>query len=282
MVGDATAKSILTTCFCFLAFHRPTSPLLFKFMFTTLMIGNDAQSCDTIRGTIEEFCRDIEFHGMATDLRNAPTRGNNAPDLIFWDSQGNLAARHVAADSFPSGVINVLLLDQPLPARPTGARTIWASVHTCLYKPLQVPDLLITLSNGKSMVELRKAFQNQQDILERIMERQNNPEIVGIPTEEGMEFLPAKEIVRCEGLNKYTMILTRDNAQLVSSYNIGEFAKILHAYGFFSPHKSHLINLRCIRRLTNENQIVLHDGSQVPLSRRRKLEFVQRFRGENG
>jgi two-component system, LytTR family, response regulator len=93
-----------------------------------------------------------------------------------------------------------------------------------------------------------------------------------------MDFLPASDIVRCEGLNKYTLIVTTQKTQLLSSYNIGEFAKTLQLYGFFSPHKSHLINLRCIRRLTVENQIILYDGSQVPLSRRRRLEFIQRFR----
>lgn len=81
-------------------------------------------------------------------------------------------------------------------------------------------------------------------------------------------------------MNKYTMILTTDNRRIVSSYNIGEFAKLLFIYGFYAPHKSHLINLRWIKKLTIENQIILQDGSSVPLSRRRKCEFVQRFRGD--
>jgi hypothetical protein len=256
------------------------SPSLSNFMFSTLLIGNDTCTCDIIRGTIEHFCRDVSFRGMISDLSSVPDRGSSAPDLIFWDAEGSLAERHLSADAFPREAINVLLLNPLTHALAGDQRPTLASVHACLYKPLQVSDLLITLLNGRSFVELRRAFQHQQEMLSQILERQNNPGIVGIPMENGMEFLPARSIVRCEGLNKYTMIITDQKGQLVSSYNIGEFHKLLHQHGFFAPHKSHLINLRCIRRLTNENQIVLQDGSLVPLSRRRRMEFVQRFRAE--
>ncbi len=246
------------------------------------MIGNDTVACDTIRSAIQQFCSDVEFRCLSSEAGEALTTNTPVPDLIFWDAAGNLASRHVEADTFPSGSLNVLLIDETLPARAVGAGANWASVHNCLRKPLQVADLLITLSNGRSLVELRRALLQQQVLLHNIMARQINPGIVGIPTEDGMEFLPAQEILRCEGLNKYTKIVTNRQGSIISSYNIGEFAKMLQTFGFFACHKSHLINLRCIKRLTIENQIILHDGSCVPLSRRRRLEFVQRFRGDGG
>lgn len=246
-------------------------------MFTTLLIGEDAKACDAIQGAIAQYCRDIVFQGMTPAPKAAS--GQDLADLIFWDARGQAATQHAAQDSFPSTAINVLLLDEPLPAQTgTADGHAWSSVHTCLYKPIRVPELLIALSNGRSLLELRRAFQSQQRALERIIERQNNPGIVGIPTEEGLELMPASDIMRCEGLNKYTMIVTTNKERLISSYNIGEFCKILQMFGFFSAHKSHLVNLRCVRRLTNENQLVLHDGSLVPLSRRRRLDFLQRFR----
>ena len=248
-------------------------------MLTTLMIGNDEQTRNKIFGTIRHYCRDVEFCGMAHspgEIR--PEKGKN-PDLIFWDSKAKLAIEHIENNSFPKDLINVLLLDQPLAPEPSISNAFEA-VNTFLYKPIKVPDLLITLGNGRNLIEMRRTLQSQQRILEAIQMRQNNPGIVGIPTEDGMEFLPASEILRCEGMNKYTLIITKENQRIVSSYNIGEFAKLLHGFGFYAPHKSHLINLRWIQRLTTENQIILKDGASIPLSRRRKCEFVQRFRGD--
>lgn len=243
------------------------------------MIGNDEQTRNKIFGTIRQYCRDVEFCGMAPSPKEIEERSGKQPDLIFWDAKAKLAMEHIARDSFPQDMINVLLLDNPIP-QSIGSKAKFESVSTFLYKPIQTPELLITLGNGKNLIEMRRTLMAQQKILEKIQARQNNPGIIGIPTEEGIEFLPATEIMRCEGMNKYTMILTTNSRKIVSSYNIGEFAKLLHIYGFYAPHKSHLINLRWIKRLTVENQIMLQDGSSVPLSRRRKCEFVQRFRGD--
>ena len=134
------------------------------------------------RSTIERFCLDIKFHGMATDFMRMPVQGIQDPDLIFWDAEGTFAEQHVDSDSFPTKAINVLLLDKPLSSNLISSRSTWVTVNTCLYKPLQVPDLLIALSNGRSLLELRRALEDQKALLGKILERQSNPGMVGIPT----------------------------------------------------------------------------------------------------
>lgn len=99
--------------------------------------------------------------------------------------------------------------------------------------------------------------------------------LIGIPTMEGIEFLYSSEIIRCEGLQKCTRIVTIRKSNMVSSYCIGEFRKLLDAHGFFSCHKSHLINLMHVRKLTREGFIFLSDNIAVPLARRKKMEFLQ-------
>lgn len=101
------------------------------------------------------------------------------------------------------------------------------------------------------------------------------PSLIGIPTTDGMEFLKAKEIIRCEGMQRLTKVFTV-NGTILSSYNIGEFCKLLCPFGFFSPHKSHLINLQYLRSYYIDGVITLRDGSQAPLARRRKEAFLER------
>jgi two-component system, LytTR family, response regulator len=98
--------------------------------------------------------------------------------------------------------------------------------------------------------------------------------LVGIPTMEGMEFLYAHEIIRCEGLQKCTRVISTRKHNIVSAYNIGEFRKLLEEYGFFSCHKSHLINLMHVNRYTREGFVFLTDNAAVPLARRKRLEFL--------
>ncbi len=101
--------------------------------------------------------------------------------------------------------------------------------------------------------------------------------LFGIPTIGGMEFLKAKEIIRCEGMQRLTKVYTVEGV-LLSSYNIGEFCRLLCHCDFFSPHKSHLINLQFLRSYNHDGVITLRDGSQAPLARRRKQAFLERVR----
>ena len=98
--------------------------------------------------------------------------------------------------------------------------------------------------------------------------------MIGIPTMEGIDFIHMYEIVRCEGLQKCTRIVCTLKSNLISSYNIGEFRKLLEEHGFFSCHKSHLINLMHVRKFTREGFVFLSDNTAIPLARRKRLEFL--------
>jgi len=102
-------------------------------------------------------------------------------------------------------------------------------------------------------------------------------QVLGIPTIEGYEFIPINKIIKCEGLQSYTRIITDYRKDIISSNNIGELKKKLTPFGFFSPHKSHIISLKKIRKYSKDGVIFLDDGSNVPLARRRKCEFFKKI-----
>lgn len=103
------------------------------------------------------------------------------------------------------------------------------------------------------------------------------PSLIGIPTVNGMEFLKPKEIIRCEGMQRLTKVFTAGGT-IISSYNIGEFCKLLCPSGFFSPHKSHLINLHYLRSYCHDGIITLRTGARIPLARRRRDAFLMLVR----
>lgn len=57
----------------------------------------------------------------------------------------------------------------------------------------------------------------------------------GIPTLEGYDFIRVRDIIRCKGLERCTQIVTVERSNIVSSYNIGEFVRLLEPFGLFSP-----------------------------------------------
>lgn len=103
--------------------------------------------------------------------------------------------------------------------------------------------------------------------------------LVGIPTIECMEFIDTEKIIRCEGLQKCTLIVTTEKTDIISSYNLGKFADLLKENGFFQCHRSHLINLKFVKKYTREGYIIFNASSKpVPLARRRKSDFLNQIK----
>lgn len=85
--------------------------------------------------------------------------------------------------------------------------------------------------------------------------------------------MKGEEIIRCEGMQRLTKVITADGS-IISSYNIGEFCILLKGWGFFLSPKSHLINLNFLRNYDTEGVFTLRDESSVPLARRRREAFM--------
>ncbi|HHH52031.1 MAG TPA: LytTR family transcriptional regulator, partial [Bacteroidetes bacterium] len=74
---------------------------------------------------------------------------------------------------------------------------------------------------------------------------------------------------------KLTGIYFVNRKRMVSSYSIGKFRKLLDNHNFFSPHKSHLINMNHVKKYLREGVIEMIDGSSVPVAKRKKSEFLE-------
>jgi two-component system, LytTR family, response regulator len=146
-----------------------------------------------------------------------------------------------------------------------------------IVKPVKHDDLVYAVNHAIQNIKRKEEYLRNKQLVDQLTSHFGNVKILGIPTLEGFEFLHIEDIVRCEGLQKCTRIITTEKTDLISSYNLGEFCRILEPHGFFSPHKSHLINMKYISKYNREGSIILFDGSHVPVSKRRKRDFLTRF-----
>lgn len=126
-----------------------------------------------------------------------------------------------------------------------------------------------------------KDYRKCREFLLRSRTRGAQEDTIGIPTHEGYEFIPINKIICCSGLQKYTDVISGGNKRIVSSYNIGEFRKMLQPYGFFAPHKSFLINLSRVVHYHKEGTLTMMDGHHIPLARRRKDSFLKTIKKDS-
>lgn len=144
-----------------------------------------------------------------------------------------------------------------------------------LIKPVKENHFSTAVNNAVSKINEKKENTMNKLLVEKYLKQSSNEDVIGIPTIEGLEFISINDIIRCEGLQKCTRVISIEKTDLISSYNLGEFRKMLEPFGFYSPHKSHLINLRYIRKYHREGNILMINNSYVPVAKRKKREFLK-------
>jgi len=150
-----------------------------------------------------------------------------------------------------------------------------SSANGYFLKPLKAEEIIDTVGIVEEGLSKREKDSSQKEnpFVKRVALFPEN--IISIPTMEGLDFIPVKEIIRCEGFQRCTRIVTIDRSDILSSYPIGFFKKRLEEHLFYLTHKSHLINLSHIRKYLKEGSIKMTDGTFVPVSKRRKSDFLR-------
>jgi two-component system LytT family response regulator len=135
-----------------------------------------------------------------------------------------------------------------------------------LLKPIDPEDLRQTIDRYlDSSRHMPPAYEN---LLYNIEQNDPSKFRLTIPTTDGTHYLDPKEIIRCEADGNYTHFYMLDNRYILASRPIGFYGGLLPEPNFIRCHKSSLVNRYFISTI-NDKEMILSDGSVVPISRRR-------------
>ena len=143
-----------------------------------------------------------------------------------------------------------------------------------LVKPIEIDELKIAIEKVEARIEQSSQAAQNRVFLENLKRANHSSRTIGIPSVEGIDFIPIADIFYLEAIDRYTKVIAADNREILSSYSIGEFLKLLGDSLFFQCHRSFIINLDKIVKYHKEGVIHLSDGMTVPLARRRKEAFL--------
>jgi two-component system, LytTR family, response regulator len=102
-----------------------------------------------------------------------------------------------------------------------------------------------------------------------------------IPTLKGFVVLKLEDIVVCEAEKNYTIIHLQNRKSITVSRSLVEYEKSLEGAGFLRVHRTYLINLQhvCEYHRGEGGIVIMSNGAEVEISRRRKDEFLSNIKG---
>lgn len=150
-----------------------------------------------------------------------------------------------------------------------------------LLKPICVEELRSAIERHIEKVKEKNARPSHV-LLDNLMDNIKKKEIkdfrLAVPSSEGVFFFMLDEILRLEADKNYTSIHLVGKRPFVSSKTLKHFDEMLADFNFIRTHKSHLVNSRYIKQVSHNSQyVLLSDGSQVEVSRRKKEEVQQQL-----
>lgn len=241
-------------------------------MIKSILVDNVRDDIFSLESMISREYPNIHICETASTLKEADNFIQVfSPELVFINIQLPLNSGYNLLEYFSDANYQIIFMTNE---KEFNLDAINCSACGYLTKPLQKKHLDTAVN--KAILRINEKHDNIQNkiLLEKYLRFLSDNEVFGIPTIDGLEFISIKEIICCEGLQKCTRVITKEKTDIISSYNLGEFRKILEPYGFYSPHKSYLINLKLMRKYYKEGNILMINDIYIPVAKRKKKDFI--------
>jgi len=240
--------------------------------YTTIIIDDEPKLQKVLQLKLEKYCPQIQVLGCANNAKAGYTLINQKkPDILFLDISMPEETGFELLDYFDTFTFEIIFA--------TGfseyaIEALRLSAVDYLLKPVRTKLLVQAVKRAIDRIEARADLKRYKVLKQNLNNSGSSKNKIAIPGLDNYQFVEVANIIRCEGWDNYTKIHLVNGEVLISSYAIGVIKDLLTSHNFYSTHKSHFINVDEIATYRKEGTLVLSDGSEVPVSRRKRKEFV--------
>lgn len=236
----------------------------------TIIIDDELDSLELLQYKIAEYCPGLEIIGAT----QSPEEGQNLittlmPDVVFLDVEMPRMNGFRLLNELSPIMFEVIFTTAYSHYAIDAVRV---SAFDYLTKPISIQDLENCV--GRLMTKFEQHTEKKKQTSNM---RSMEESIIVIPTSESIEFVKVSDIIFLEASSNYTNIIMKQNKKLMISKNLGEYEQMLIHYHFMRTHNSVLINLAQVVKFVRDEggSILMSDGSSVPISRRKRDEFME-------
>ncbi len=251
----------------------------------TLIVDDEAHARENLGYLVKHFCPELELIGTAGDVVQAEKLTLElSPQLVFLDI------------SMPAGIEGFHLLDRlrkkdlqvvfVTAFREYAQQALEANAIEYLLKPVDSDDLVKTV---KRVIKTRKLMDEdplQKDIYLRSLEnlvstmiRRMKQQEITVNHGSGYTIVDPSAIMYLATEGHHTCIVFRDGKMCTDWRPISVYDEVLNKDHFFRIHKSHIINLSCLKQIASVEVpcVVMENDATLPVARQRLGELAHRF-----
>jgi len=237
-----------------------------------IIVEDEKKGQEILSSLILKYCTDVEIVGVADNAEDAYLLINKAkPDVVFLDIEmpkGNGFYLLEKFDNINFQIIFTTAYDN------YAIKAIKYHALDYLLKPIDIDELKQAVENVKKALLKPDNTKYIDFLATRKLDFENR---LGLPVKDGILYIQVADIIRIESDGSYSTIYLTESQKHVVSKNLKEYEDVLPVKEFFRVHKSHLINIKKVKKYVRQDGyfVEMEDGSQVEIARRKKDEFLQ-------
>jgi len=237
-----------------------------------LIIDDEPGAREVLYEMVCLYTPEIKVVGMGGDVEEAVKLvKKHKPELIFLDV--------VMPGNYGFTLLEKLAPNAPAVIFTTAhdrfaLRAMKMAALDYLLKPIH-PDEL-TQAVEKAVVKKNMEGTRKKLSVFRANQQSADPQLV-LPTPDGHMLARLSEIVFFQVEKKLVKVRLNNREEYLITLNIGELDEILSTFGFFRPHRSYLVNLKTVKKLTRSLELEIEGDSYLPLAQGKKDMFLKQF-----
>lgn len=248
-----------------------------------LIIDDEKLARKNLAMLLGEYCPEIEVVGEADGKESAKNKiAELKPDVLFLDirmpseSEGLDLLNEIENKDF-FVVFVTAFKDYAL-------RAFNASAVHYILKPIDIDDLKNAV---EKLVTAKRIFQEDptnfityfnslKNLSDALVHNKKNNQVV-ISHSKGLKIVEDDSITHLDANGNCTTIYFNDNTRYLDTRTLKIYEGLLDSNKFFRIHKSHIINLSCLKEFISEDGffVVLKNGVKLPVARNRTSEFTK-------
>ncbi|OMP79821.1 MULTISPECIES: LytTR family DNA-binding domain-containing protein [unclassified Chitinophaga] len=248
----------------------------------TIIVDDERLSRSVLKLLLEKHCPSVTVVAVCADGLSALEAINKyQPELLFLDVEmpGLNGFEVINACGHINTAIIVTTSHEEY-----ALQAIRHNVVDFLMKPILRDDLQDAVDKAlvrqAHLTEKGKSLTRSGNNLELLHQQLHPGERLGLPSPEGVRMILVKDILYCmaDGINTRMHLLSAPAPAMVFR-SLKEIENMLRNKGFFRVHHSYVVNLNYMERYLKGDggEIIMNDGSCIPVSRHRKQDFMERI-----
>jgi len=244
-------------------------------MIRCVIIEDELKSREALAALLHRFCPEVMVCAEANGVEiGKQIILEHHPDLVFLDiemSDGSGFRLLEKFDKIDFEVVFTTAFEQ------FAIKAIRYQALDYLLKPIVPEELMAAVDKVKQLKVKKNSIKNIETLLHTYGSRPAETRKINLSTANKIHVVDTDTIIRCESDNYYTHFYFTNGSHLLIAKTLKEVESMLGEFDFIRPHKSHLINIHYIQNFNRDagGVITLNDGSQIPVSRRKKEKVLE-------